>query len=370
MRLTLEGKASQMNIYTDIFKILAICRPNLIERTIYFKEGLVRATMEVGKISESILKRAVLKQISQKQDEVIIGPGLGQDFSAIEIGQDETAILSTKSVTGTYKGMEVIVVNSVANKVATSGGQIIGILITVILPPATYESELEKIINDIETTCGKINIDILAVDCEVSEAVNAPVITVTGVGKCPKDNIINGEDILPDHDIVMTKWAGLEGSFIISNKKETDLLERFTKDFVNKAKGLISHISVLKEANIASQIGVGAMHTMNEGGVFAALWEVAEAASLGLEVDINKIPIKQETIEICEAFDMNPYEINSTGSLLIVTDKGNSLVSKFEKDNIKATVIGRMTKGNDKVVVNGDYKRYLTPPHNDELYKI
>ena len=100
------------------------------------------------------------------------------------------------------------------------------------------------------------------------------------------------------------------------------------------------------------------MHDITEGGVYGALWEVAEASSVGIEVDISKIPIKQETIEICEFYNLNPYELISSGSLLIVLDKGNDLVAKLKEKGISAAVIGKTTTGQDKIATNGEYKRF------------
>lgn len=177
-------------------------------------------------------------------------------------------------------------------------------------------------------------------------------------------------DIKPGQEIVMTKWAGQEGTSIIANNKEVQLLERFTKDFIDQAKALNKNFSVIKESEIAIDMGICSIYNIDEGGVFAALWEIAEAQSLGLVVEINKIPIRQETIEICEFYDLNPYQLASKGCLLIVTDKGNSLVAKLEESGINATIIGRITNGNKKVVRNGEYKRYLTPSKGDELCKI
>lgn len=63
------------------------------------------------------------------------------------------------------------------------------------------------------------------------------------------------------------------------------------------------------------------MHDLSQGGIFTALWEMAERAGVGLEVDLKRIPVKQETIELCEYFDINPYNLYSAGALLIGTDR-------------------------------------------------
>ena len=68
-----------------------------------------------------------------------------------------------------------------------------------------------------------------------------------------------------------------------------------------------AYISVQSEAAVAVTSGVSAMHDVTEGGIFGALWEMAEASGVGLEIDLKKIPIRQETVEVCEFFGVNPY---------------------------------------------------------------
>ena len=128
-------------------------------------------------------------------------------------------------------------------------------------------------------------------------------------------------------------------------------------------------LSVVPEAAIATAAGVCAMHDVTEGGIFGALWEIAESAKVGLEVDLKKIPIRQETVEICNYFDLNPYGLVSSGSLIMVTDDGQALVKKLNEKNINAVVIGKLTAGNDRIVWNEEEKRFLEPPKPDELYK-
>lgn len=327
--------------------------------------------MEIGKVSESILKRAVFKQIGQRRDEVLVRPGVGEDCSVIELADDEVVVFSTDPITGTTKNMGTLAVHVTANDIATSGAELIGILLTILLPSNTYESELARLMEEIETTSIELGIEVLGGHTEVTDVINQPLISITGVGKIKKHKMVKTAGIKPNQEIVMTKWAGLEGTSIIANEREKELLGRFTKDFVERAKDLISNISIIKEAKIATEMGgVSSMHDITEGGVYGALWEMGEASSVGLEVDISKIPIKQETIEICEFYNLNPYKLISSGSMLIASDRGNALVAKLKENGINAVVIGSATTGNDKIAINGEYKSFLSPPKSDELYKL
>ena len=112
------------------------------------------------------------------------------------------------------------------------------------------------------------------------------------------------------------------------------------------------------------------MHDVTEGGIFGALWEVAVAGGVGLSVDLKKVPLKQETVEICEFFDLNPYQLISSGSMLIACDRGHDLVSHLEKLRIHSAVVGKFTDNNDKIIIyDAGETRYLEPPKTDELYK-
>ena len=53
-------------------------------------------------------------------------------------------------------------------------------------------------------------------------------------------------------------------------------------------KNWMIYLSVLSEAAVAVRSGVSAMHDVTEGGIFGALWEMAEASGVGLEIDLKK----------------------------------------------------------------------------------
>ena len=190
-----------------------------------------------------------------------------------------------------------------------------------------------------------------------------------GVGKVKDGCLISTGGARPGMDILVTKWIGIEGTSIIAKEKETELKTKFSVPFVEKAKALDAYISVQSEAAVAVKSGVSAMHDVTEGGIFGALWEMAEASGVGLEIDLKKIPIRQETIEVCEFFGINPYQLISSGCMLMAAEDGNLLVRELEKAGIPATIIGKATAGNDRVLLNEEERRFLEPPKADELYK-
>ena len=171
-------------------------------------------------------------------------------------------------------------------------------------------------------------------------------------------------------ELIVTKWIGLLGTALLAQEKEKELRKRYAQPFLDKAKTYSGYISILSEAAVASQSDVCAMHDLSEGGVFGALWEMAAAAGVGLDIDLKKIPIRQETVEICEFFDLNPYKLLSQGSLLLAAKDGNQIVRELEMAGIPAIVIGKPTDSKDRVLWQMEERRFLEAAQTDELYKI
>ena len=226
------------------------------------------------------------------------------------------------------------------------------------------------IMEDMENTCEKLDMEVIGGHTEVTDVVNRPVLSVTGVGKMKRQDALFEKKLEAGQDLVVTKWIGLEGTSIVAKEKEQELRKVFSDPFVRTAQEFDQYLSVIPESKIAMEHGVRVMHDVTEGGIFGALWEMAEGSGVGLEIDLKKIPIRQETIEVCEQFGLNPYVLMSSGSMLIGTEHGEILVRHLQEAGISAAVVGQAMDGNDRILRNGGEVRYLDKPQSDELYKI
>ena len=326
--------------------------------------------MKIGKLPENVLKRAVFKQLHTSRDEVLSGAGVGEDCAVMKLAEDEVFVLSTDPITGTVKDIGSLAVTVTLNDIASSGAEPVGILVTVLLPPEITEPQIREMVRQMEEACAANSVQVMGGHTEVTAAVNQPLISVTGVGKAKENRLLLTSDAQPGDDIVITKWIGLEGTSILAKEHEERLLTRLPRTLVDEAKAFDRYLSVVPEAGIASACGIHAMHDVTEGGIFGALWELAEASGTGLDIDLKRIPIRQETIEICEFFGLNPYGLIASGSMLIATVDGTTLVQRLGEAGIEAAVVGKAVKGNDRIIRNGDEVRYLTPPETDEIYRV
>lgn len=320
--------------------------------------------MKAGKISEPVLKRSVLKKISYKSKSVLSRAAVGHDSCVIAEGE-KRIVMSTQTEVAKRDLHKSRALIKAINNIAVVGGIPQYAQISIVLPEGMREIKLKMLMEEMTEKATEYKVHITGGHTAVSDAVMHPVVTVTVTGIMNSDAECiykYKEKIKPGQDIVMTKAAALEGTAILAMEQEEELLSRFTSLYIDNAKSFIEDISIVKEASVAAKHGVSAMHDMSSGGVFGALWELGEAGSCGLEVDLKKINMRQETIELTNHFNINPYLMPSAGSLLMVTSDGLGLVSELKKSGIDAYVIGKITEGNDRVVINEDEKRFLEPP--------
>ena len=325
--------------------------------------------MNNGKVTENILKRSVLKNLKSVNEKVLVHPSVAGDSSVVNFDEYNRLVISTNPVTYTNCNMGALAVNNIVNDLAASGCDPIGIMVNIIMPSESEEVELKSIIKELDAEASKYGMEVLGGHTEVSDAVNRTIITITGIGGS-NDEIAKASNAKADMDIVVTKWIGLEGTIILLMEHEEELKDRFSMHFVEETKALGECLSVLKEGNIAISMGATSMHNLSKGGILGGLWEMASAANLGLTVDMERLPLKQETVEICEFLNINPYELTSNGAMLIATNDGNGLVSKLNMEGIEATVIGRFNDSNDRIIINEGETRYLDMPKCDEIYKL
>ena len=240
----------------------------------------------------------------------------------------------------------------------------------LMLPTDCQEQELQKMTVAAQEAAQKLQVTLADVKVHVSGAVIAPVATAEALAEvwtAPADAALSAR---AGQQIVMTKWSVLAGTVCLEKTYREALLKRYPAQLLDDVAQLEQHFSILPEAAVAGKSGVGLACAVSEGGVFHALWTLAEQAGTGLEVSLKKIPIRQETVEICNELDVNPYELSGNGSLLFVTDQGEMLAEQLQQQKIPAAVIGFLSADNDRVIVNGEERRFLEPANTDAIYRM
>ena len=220
---------------------------------------------------------------------------------------------------------------------------------------------------NIKAICKEKGISLVEIISEKNPAITHTMVVATawelGDGTVTDVEVAKG-------DLVLTKWIGFEGMLRIADEKEEELRKRFAPGFMKQIHSFESQIFAFEEIEKAQELGAKKIWQIGEGGILAALWNVAKETESGLEIDLKKLEIRQETIEVCEYFRLNPYQLASAGSMLILAQDGETMAEALREAGVQATVIGRLTDNNDKIIRNGEEIRYIDRPAPDEIMKI
>ena len=251
------------------------------------------------------------------------------------------------------------------NAVCAQDAKAISTSIALALPPDTEEAYVSSVMKQLAKTAKSQNVPLTEAAVSTFGGLSKAVLQITvTAGRKKKQEPVAGKELLLVHPIA------LAGTGILAVEKKEQLLERFAQPFIRSAADQLEHLSLARAAELAFEHGAAYANALGEGGVFAGLWELAEALSTGLSVDLKAIPIRQETVEICECFRLNPYLLLSTGALLVVTENGKELCRILCAQGMEAALIGTLQAGNDRVLYNDGETRYLDLPQTDEIYRI
>jgi len=326
-----------------------------------------------GKVPTEVLEKIVFRNLGAKRDDVILCPSLGEDAAIVQAGNTVLAV-SSDPITGAEKWLGWLAVHVSANDVATRGVQPCWFNSIILLPKNSTTELIEKICTQMDKAARQLNVAIIGGHCEVTPGIDHPIVSGCAIGVAEDGKFVSSSGAKIGDQIILTKGTGIEGTAILASDRRAELLKVFDERFVNKAEKFFEKISVVKDAITAFKTGgVSAMHDPTEGGVAGGLHELADAANVGFQVYENQILVPEETRKICAHFGVDPLQLISSGSLLIVAEeeKTDEILGSLSKNGVQASIIGEVTESASgrKLVTEAGEKTELVRPASDHLWR-
>lgn len=298
-----------------------------------------------GKLPNDLLEM-FLDRFDFNDPAILTHPGIGEDTTAMDIIDDEVLVLKADPITFTTNaiGRYAVLVN--ANDIATSGAIPRWMLTTLLFPQNTTPSLIWYTIEEIAAMCLRYGIALCGGHTEITDAVTKPVVSGMMAGTVKKSALIEKKRMKPGDCVLLTKGIAVEGTAIIAREFHGRLKKLgLSEALIEKCKGFIDQISILKEAEIAAKSGMTtAMHDITEGGLATALTELSIAGGHKLYIDMAQIMIFPETIQICDLLQVNPMGLIGSGSLIICCkpEAQTQLIAEISDANIAIACIGKV----------------------------
>ena len=328
-----------------------------------------------GKLPSADLK-ALLSKIQQRDERLMVGPMFGEDAAILDMG-DRCLIVTTDPITFATDRIGWYAVHVNANDIAAMGARPRWFFTVLLVPEAPKNSSLiETIMLDIQKACDALNISIAGGHTEITSQIDRPIVIGQMLGEVDKEKLIRKTSLLEGDLILLTHGIAIEGTAILAKEKGNILRDKISSEQLTKAENYLFEpgISVVEAALTATETGeVHAMHDPTEGGLLSGLYELADAAGLGLRVLQNRINVLPETQAICTALGVNPLRLIASGALLIgTTPKGApKITAKLEARGIHTTVIAEARNISEgRVIEHAGHLTPLVPSERDEIARL
>lgn len=328
----------------------------------------------LGKVPPDFLEKYVFGRVGFPDSRVLVKPGIGEDAAIIDFG-DKVLVVHSDPITGASKNIGWLSLCVSTNDVATRGAIPRWVSMVILLPENFDEKLLNEITFEIDDAAKRLGVMIVCGHTEVTPGLDRPILISTAFGEAGKGRYVSTKGARAGDLIILSKGAGIEGTFIFANEFVDLLIGKVPLDVIERAKSYVHMLSVIKEACLAMEIGgVSSMHDPTEGGVLGGVQEMAIASSLGFIIYEGDVIVNGETRLICDALGVDPLKTISSGALLISAkpDYADLIVNGLNSVGIKASIIGRFTNHSEgwRLIRCDGSVLNVSEPVLDEIWRV
>jgi hydrogenase expression/formation protein HypE len=347
------------------------------------------AQLPAGKLPPDLLRAVLERHVPGLLEaepslaaRVLVGPGPGEDAAVLLGPEGDALVVTSDPITFVSDDLGWYVVQVNANDIAAMGGEPEFLVVTVLLPEGeTDAAGVERIFAQTAAACRELGIVLVGGHTEITPAVRQPVAVGQMLGRVAGDRILSSSGVRPGDDVLITKGFPVEGVTVIAELRSGQIQESLGEEFLSQCLAflrdpgicVVRDSRVLRSAAAELDIRLGAMHDPTEGGVATALWELAEASGVGMQIDEGSLPLLSEGKRLCALLDLNPLGVIASGCLLASCEggRGQQLAERAGSAGLLCHVIGHATdRAGELLLIDGDDSRELPRFDSDEVTRL
>lgn len=327
--------------------------------------------MQAGKLPQNLLAE-LLERLPVDQ-RVLLGPGIGRDAAAIDMGNGKALVAAADPVTFAVDEIGRYAVHVNANDVACLGATPRWFIATAFFPEGADESLAREIFSQIEAGCAEVGALPIGGHTEITLGIDRPIISGVMLGEVANDSLLRPDSVQPGDHVVLATPIAIEGTAVLAREAPQALRNAgVEQETIDAAAAFLIEpgISIVTAAQAACATGaVRALHDATEGGIATALSEVAFAGGLQAVVRVNDIPMREETARICEAISLDPLGLLASGTLLVTSapERCDDIVEALSRADVDAVCVAELNSGEAGAIMDSRSQQPLPRFERDEL---
>ncbi|MCX7747039.1 MAG: hydrogenase expression/formation protein HypE [Clostridia bacterium] len=300
-----------------------------------------------GKLTHQLIERLFLKHFS---NELLLQ---GDDSANFTLPTGRLAFTTDSFVISPifFKGGDIgkLSICGTVNDLAASGAKPLYLSCGFIIEEGLAMTELERIVESMAKTLRECNVKIAAGDTKVvgRGAADKIFINTAGIGIIEEGIHLSGRNAKVGDKVIITGGIGEHGVSILVEREKLDISGDIQSDCAPLNTMVESILKVTRDVHV--------LRDPTRGGLATTLNEIAQQSNVGIRIDEEKVPVKDEVRGICELLGMDPLYMANEGKMVIIAPQHAVQEILREVKNNKfgsqAAVIGEVVESHPKKVM-------------------
>ena len=200
--------------------------------------------------------------------------------------------------------------------------------------------ELERVLVSVQAAAREAQVQIITGDTKVVNKGSADKLFVNtaGIGTLPEGTDISGSNAKPGDKVILSGTIGDHGIAVLSQREGIGFSTKLESDCA-PLNGLVAEM-------MAASRQIHALRDPTRGGLATTLNELASQSKVGIRIEEEKIPVRDEVRGACEMLGIDPLYVANEGKLvaLVHPEEAEAVLKKMRQHRYgqSAAIIGEV----------------------------
>ena len=227
------------------------------------------------------------------------------------------------------------------NDLAMMGAKPLYLSLALIIEEGLPEDDLKKVVESIRKADMEAEVQIVTGDTKVVHRGSADklFINTAGIGAVPEGVNISGRNAKVGDKVILSGTIGDHGIAVLSRREGLKFATTIESDSAPLGK-LVARM-------LEASSNIHCLRDPTRGGLASTLNELAAQSGVGIRIEEEKTPVKEEVRSACDMLGLDPLYIANEGKLIaMVSPEDAERVLEAMRRNIygrNAAIIGEVT---------------------------
>jgi hydrogenase expression/formation protein HypE len=205
-----------------------------------------------------------------------------------------------------------LAVHGTVNDLAMGGAKPLFLSVAFIIEEGLSITVLRRVVESLRAAAQKAGVEIVTGDTKVVEKGTGDqlFINTTGVGLVPAGLELSANRARPGDKVLLSGSIGEHGIAILAQREGLD--------FECPVESDSAALHTLVAAMLQASQQIRCLRDPTRGGVSSTLNEIAEQSRVGIQLEENAIPIREEVRGACEMLGLDPLYVANEGKLIAI----------------------------------------------------